>query len=269
MKIAFSTLGCPDWDFNTVVERAKQYGYDGLEIRGILRQFDLVEVPELTSEAEKSRELLQENGIAIACISASSRFSSQDEDEREANIESAKAHMDIARDFSAQCVRVFGGNIPDGVEREKCEDYMAESLRKLGDYGSEVGVKVALETHDSFCLGKEVAAVLEKAHHPMVGTVWDLYHPLRNGETIEETMKFLSGRVFHVHIKDGNFKEHTLLGSGKVPTLDILKLLKADGYDGYLSVEWEKAWHPELPNPEDVFPQYSLKLCEYLKSILT
>ena len=144
---------------------------------------------------------------------------------------------------------------------------MAESLRELGDYGSGIGVKVALETHDSFCLGKEIAAVLGKTNHPMVGSVWDVYHPLRNGETIEQTMGFLSGRVFHVHIKDGDFKKHTLLGEGKVPTLDILKLLKDDGYDGYLSLEWEKAWIPDLPEPEEAFPQYGAKLREYLRSV--
>jgi len=265
MKIAFSTLGCPDWDFETVVKRAKEYGYDGLEIRGILREFDLAKVPELSSDVVKTKELLEVTGIAIACISASSRFSSPDKDERRANIESAKAHIDIAKSFDASCIRVFGGNIPDGVEREVCEDYMAECLRELGDYGSVIGVKVAIETHDSFCLGKEVAAVLDKADHPMVGAVWDVYHPLRNGEPIVDTMKFLSGRVFHVHIKDGDFEKHTLLGDGKVPTLDILKLLKADGYDGYLSVEWEKAWIPDLPEPEEAFPQYSLKLQEYLE----
>lgn len=264
MKIAFSTLGCPDWGFETAVKRAKEYGYDGLEIRGILRQFDLTEVPELTCEAEKARELLQENGIAISCIAASSRFSSQDENERKANVDSAKSHIDIARTFDAPCIRVFGGKIPEDVEREKCEDYMAESLRELGAYGAEMGVKIALETHDSFCLGKEAAAVLGKTDHPMVGALWDIYHPLRNGEPIDETMELLSGRVFNVHIKDGDFRKHTLLGEGKVPTLDILKLLKADGYTGYLSVEWEKAWIPDLPEPEDALPQYSSKLHEYL-----
>ena len=267
MKIAFSTLGCPDWEFETVVKRAKEYGYDGLEIRGILREFDLAKVPELTDRADQAKAFLQENGIAIACISASSRFTAQDAAERKANVQSAKAHMDIARDFGAPCIRVFGGNIPDGIGRERCEDYIAECLMELGDYGSGLGVRVALETHDSFCLGRELAAVLYKADHPMVGALWDVYHPLRNGESVEETMRFLSGRVLHVHVKDGDFKKHALLGEGKVPTLDILKLLKDDGYDGYLSVEWEKAWHPDLPEPEEVFPQYGLKLREYLSSI--
>ena len=142
MRIASSTLGCPDWDFETIVKRAKEYGYDGLEVRGVLREFDLVKVPEFTDEAEQAKAFLQENGISIACISASSRFSSQDADERKANIKSAKAHMDIAKDFQSPCIRVFGGNIPDGVGRERCEDYIAECLVELGDYGSGIGGEV-------------------------------------------------------------------------------------------------------------------------------
>lgn len=35
MKYAFSTIGCPRWDFNDIVATAKDLGYDGIEIRGI------------------------------------------------------------------------------------------------------------------------------------------------------------------------------------------------------------------------------------------
>ena len=38
MKFAFSTIGCPNWDFETIVARAKEYGYDGVEIRGFLNE---------------------------------------------------------------------------------------------------------------------------------------------------------------------------------------------------------------------------------------
>ena len=80
-------------------------------------------------------------------------------------------------------------------------------------------------------------------------------------------MRYLSGKVFHVHIKDGDFKNHTLLGEGKVPMLQILQLLQENGYTGYLSVEWEKAWKPELAPPEVVFPQYARRMKEYLAQI--
>lgn len=267
MKIAFSTLGCPDWDLETILSKGREYGYDGIEIRGIKGEFDLTVVPELTGRVEETRALFERYGLSVACISSSARFSSPDPDVRRANVESAKAHMEIARSLGAPCLRVFGGNIPEGVERERCEDYIAEALRELGGYAEDVGVKVALETHDSFSTGEQVAAVLKKTDHPMVGALWDIHHPIRNGEPPEETIKHLTGKVFHVHVKDGDFTTYTLLGEGRIPTLRILRLLKEEGYDGYLSVEWEKAWRPELPDPEIALPQYAAKLREYLSRL--
>ena len=35
MKFAFSTVSCPTWDFETIIVRAKEYGYDGVEIRAL------------------------------------------------------------------------------------------------------------------------------------------------------------------------------------------------------------------------------------------
>ena len=33
MKIGVSNLGCPDWTFEEAAARAKEYGYEGMEIR--------------------------------------------------------------------------------------------------------------------------------------------------------------------------------------------------------------------------------------------
>ena len=35
MKIAFSTLGCPDFDWNEVCAMAKDLGFSGIELRGL------------------------------------------------------------------------------------------------------------------------------------------------------------------------------------------------------------------------------------------
>ena len=35
MKLAFSTVGCPDWSFDEIFASAKDFGYDAIEIRGI------------------------------------------------------------------------------------------------------------------------------------------------------------------------------------------------------------------------------------------
>jgi hypothetical protein len=35
MKISFSTLSCPSWSMQTVIEQAHTLGYDGIELRFI------------------------------------------------------------------------------------------------------------------------------------------------------------------------------------------------------------------------------------------
>ena len=41
MKLAFSTLGCPDWGLDQIIECAKAFGYAGVELRGLLNEFNL------------------------------------------------------------------------------------------------------------------------------------------------------------------------------------------------------------------------------------
>jgi len=59
----------------------------------------------------------------------------------------------------------------------------------------------------------------------------------------------------------------TLLGEGHVPIRDILAVLPTLGYAGWLSVEWEKKWYPDLAEPELALPQHATLLREYLASL--
>jgi sugar phosphate isomerase/epimerase len=129
---------------------------------------------------------------------------------------------------------------------------------------------VLLETHDAFCRGAEVARVLAQVDHPRLKAVWDVQHPFRKGESIEETWRLIGGRVAHVHIKDARLKpdgdwQLVLLGEGEVPNKEIVDLLIRKGYRGYLSVEWEKKWHPEIEEPEVALPQHAAVLREWMK----
>ena len=55
-----------------------------------------------------------------------------------------------------------------------------------------------------------------------------------------------------------------LLGEGEVPAREIVRLLVAEGYQGYLSAEWEKKWHPEIEEPEIAIPQHAQVLRRWL-----
>ena len=45
-----------------------------------------------------------------------------------------------------------------------------------------------------------------------------------------------------------------------------LGLLAAGGYPHWISVEWEKRWHPEIGEPEVALPQHLDLLTEWLES---
>ena len=69
MHFAFSTLACPTWDFETIVARAKEYGYEGVEIRGFLNESILTASNVFLSDPNKIRSLFKYAGVEIAYLS--------------------------------------------------------------------------------------------------------------------------------------------------------------------------------------------------------
>jgi sugar phosphate isomerase/epimerase len=96
-----------------------------------------------------------------------------------------------------------------------------------------------------------------------------MYHTARMGETPAQAMDALGDRVLNVHLKDGRRTadgwQLLLLGEGEIPVKDALRLLNERGYDDFISVEWEKKWHPEIAEPEVAFPQHLALLRDYVR----
>ncbi len=51
-------------------------------------------------------------------------------------------------------------------------------------------------------------------------------------------------------MKGKKWYETCLLNEGTVPLREACSALRHRGYNGYLSLEWEKQWHPEIAEPE-------------------
>lgn len=45
------------------------------------------------------------------------------------------------------------------------------------------------------------------------------------------------------------------LGRGAVPLDEVLVTLARNGYAGWLSLEWERRWYPDVPPLAEVLPQ--------------
>lgn len=256
--LAFSTLGCPGWSWEQILRAAQDYGYDAIELRGLEDEMDLPRAAPFTpARRADARRQVEEAGLSVCCVSSSGTVAKN-------NVDHVRAHAELARDLGCPLVRVFGGSLDADRPHEETIREAAETLRTFGDAAQDEGVSIVLETHDAFSTGRQVAELLTLAAHPAVYALWDLHHPVRQGEVGQTTHHYLAPLTRHVHVKDSRAGAYTLMGQGDVPLVTLLDLLLDGGYDGPLSVEWEKRWHPEIADPEIALPQYAQALRAYL-----
>lgn len=209
---------------------------------------------------------LAEANCEPAVLGSSAFFAKPDE-----ALAECRAYIKVAASVDCPIVRVFGGQLPEGVGHAEAAEGIAPALREACEIASDHGVTIGLETHDSWSRGDECAVLLETVDHPALGIVWDAHHSYRRGERPEETMAAIGDWIVHVHLKDGleqgGKAQYELFGEGDLPLAEMLAVLDADGYTAFLSLEWEKKWHPDLAEPEVAFPQFRSKLDEMLAQI--
>jgi fatty-acyl-CoA synthase len=171
------------------------------------------------------------------------------------------AAVELAAEWGAPIVRVFGGEL-------RALDDVTRRLEPTLERARELGVTVALETHDDFSSAALVAELLRRVGSPSFTAVWDLHHPYRVGESPQDVVRALGTRIALVHVKDarrsGDGWELVPLGDGDVPVHESLAVLREAGYDGWLTVEWEKRWHAELAEPELALPREGATLRRWL-----
>jgi sugar phosphate isomerase/epimerase len=262
MRFGFSTLGCPNYDVDQVIDIAVSNGYAGVEIRFLSGTADLASLPELAPGAiAATRRRFEDAGIAIVGIGTSLRMVSLDLDVRAQQMDAARRNVEIAAGLGAKFIRVFGGPLPPAQDAEPTLDAIATGLGAIGDLSAQSGVTSLLETHDDFCRSRSVLDLYRRGMSESVEVLWDTLHTWRHGENAEETWSLLRDRIRLVHVKDAhtanaNTFDFALTGEGKVPIRSFLDLLETQGYAGFVDFEWEKAWHPEIEDPEVAIPHF-------------
>jgi sugar phosphate isomerase/epimerase len=261
MRLAFSTLACPGWSLEQTVEVAAACGYRGLELR--LIDGETIEPDLSRDERRRVRGLLAGAGLPVVAVDTSVRLAGAEPGQAAADL---RSFLDLAAEWESPLIRVFAGAWPPGHTREAVLEGMAHLLAIVAPDAERAGVGIALETHDTLSSAGDLAAVLERVPSPAVGGLWDVLHTHRMGETPAQVMRCLGERLLHVHVKDGRPQagegewELVLLGAGEVPVAGCLRALTEHGYDRWLSVEWEKKWHPEIAEPEVALPQHAAEL---------
>ncbi len=258
MKIAFSTLGCPEWTWEEIIAAARDLGYDGVEVRGVEGEMYVPSARPFTgSNAEKTKLRLKSLGLEIPCLTSSCYLF--EADDRNA-IKEGTDYILLAEELGVPYVRVLGDRDPapgTGID----DNIVSDNLARLAEFAGQHGVTVLIETNGVYSDSGRLAALIEKTGHPNAQVLWDIHHPYRfAGEPVEKTYETLKNHIRMVHIKDSVMEQgklkYKITGQGDVPVRVALKLLKSSGYTGYVSLEWVKRWNMELEDPGIVIPNF-------------
>jgi len=270
--IAFSTLGCPDWTWMTILENAGRYGYAALELRGIAGEMDLPKVPEFigTRLAETKRDLAA-LGLVVSDLGASSRMHEKDPAVRAQQFDEGRRFIDLAQAMGVKYVRMFGDRIPEGEPKDEVMKRVVEGFRTMADYARPAGVTVLIESHGDFTRSADIEGILTSVASPQFALLWDAHHSFVAGkEQPADTFAKIGKWARHTHLKDskpqGADRRYVLVGAGEVPVKEQVRVLAAAGYKGLYCFEWEKKWHPEIEEPEVAFPHYAKTMAEYLSA---
>lgn len=264
MKLAFSTLGCPSWSFEEVLSTASDLGYDAIEIRGIANELYAPDIKQFLPENRaKTLEKLKSLKLSLSMLTSAASLAVYGQQDKAFG--EAKAYIDLAKELGVPFVRVMCTNSPEpqGGDLVLCK----KLYKKLLEYADGTGVLPVMETNGIFADTKLLNSFLEECGG---GALWDINHPYRfAGESIETTVKNLGAKIRYVHIKDSVVKngrtQYKMLGYGDIPVRDALNLLRDDGYDGTVSLEWVKRWEPDLEEAGIVFAQFISTIKRYLK----
>ena len=240
MKYSFMTFSCPQLVLEEVLNLAKQYGYDGIEVRIDSEHKHGVEPGNSAAERNETRRKAEDVGVEICCVATSCMYA--DPGKTRKAVDHTLRCIDLAGDVDSPRLRVFGGIIPESIDREESIDRLADALRSVADHAADRNVIVCLETHDDWCDPDHVAAVIKKVNHPAVGVNWDIMHPIRvAGATMDSAYETLKPWIHHVHFHDGTMEDPLQfrpIGQGEIDHKRSVELLQGDGYQDYLSGEW-------------------------------
>ena len=273
-RIAFSTLAFPDASLATAVSLGRQWGYGGVELRLIDGELIDPSMPAAARAAVKRTAVAA--GLPIVAVDSSIRRTGEDPGPQ------LRQFLELASDWESPLVRVFGGPLAAEDQARTAQlQAAARALEANVPVSERLGVAVGVETHDAFSASSTLASLLEMVESGWVGAVWDSHHPHRMGESPRDVWANIGPRVLLAQVKDARRAparedgqaaaedgwQLVLLGEGEVAVRDMLGLLAAGGYPGWISVEWEKRWHPEIEPPEVALPQHLAVLDSWISEI--
>ena len=238
-KLALHTGSLGTLPLDAALRVARETGWDGVE----LRYADFTRALEGGTSIEASLAQVKRSGLPVSAVGVERGWFYAEGEERRRLLGIIAEVSRWADDLGAPIVMS-----PCDMQTGDLNQ-AAASLREVGDLVAARGQTIALELNVSlvqFKTLRQVRDLLALAGHPNVGLLVDTYHIERGEGGLGAYERLNDGEITYFQYSDvpagpmnppGNTSERLPPGQGVVPFDQILPIIQAKGYTGFLSYE--------------------------------
>lgn len=271
MKIAFSTVGCPELTREDVAASASRWGYQGVELRVSPTGVGATPVVSDPMKADPValHDLFEDAGVDLVSFATGVRF---DETvwppvvghlfaNAETGVPETKETVSQAARAGAFYVRVFGHQLPGGEPRAWGLRRVAERLSLAAQTARNTRVRVLIENSGSFTRAAELAEMHGLVRSPFLSMAYNIVPAAVAGECPIEGVETVIDGLKAVKVGDiGEDGRPVPLGTGRLPVERVVRRLAEIGYDGWIVYEYPKLWRSELGETAGVLEDAAGKL---------
>lgn len=233
------------------IREAARIGADGVELLSPLYR-------DPAADKAEAKGALAETGLPCPIFSVSNNFAQLSESDRLEHFDRIRFGIDEAVDLGAGVVRVFAGDVAEGITFDQARAWIVEGLVKASALAQAAGVKLALENHGHLAgRGDQLVGLIEdvrrEAGNDALGANPDFGNFILVDEIPVEALRQCAHLAYMAHAKNfrpaaegfkslaGRTFEGTVVGEGEVPAGACIAALKQAGFQGWISVEYEGA----------------------------
>lgn len=225
--------------------------------------FTLVDNPEL---ADAVREKAKSAGIVLSNYSMPANFVQETDEAFETEVSRVMEHVDLVARLDVKHMRhdVTAFTIPSELMTiewfEQSLPLIVKGSGLIADYAAQYGITTTIENHGfSVQASDRVQRVLMAVNRSNFKTTLDIGNFMCVDEQSIIGVKKNLPYATLIHFKDfyfrpydqhpgdgewfrtahGNYLRGAIIGQGDIDIRRIVKLIKASGYDGYITVEFE------------------------------
>lgn len=243
----------------SIMKLAKEAGFDGIE-------FIDLDAPEGMSETDYASLIREESEkLSLPVIAYTIGANLLGERSLDDEVERVCKKVDIAQILGATKLRHDAAwSVPESIKTyagfEQVLPVLTDGCRKITEYAQSKGITTMIENHGFFCQDSDrVERIITGTASSNFGALIDIGNFCCADENSAVAVGKLARYAKHVHAKDfhikngnsfnpgegffrsrgGNYLRGSIIGHGDIPVFQCLSILKANGYDGFVSVEFE------------------------------